>query len=259
MILDKLKLKDFLDQKTDEYNRHQFIESDPISVPHRFSLKEDIEISGFLTATIAWGQRPTIIINALKMVALMDEAPFDFIMHHSPKDRLRFRGFAHRTFNYDDLIFFLASLQNIYRREGGLEQAFAIRPQEPHPKNALGRFREIFFSGEHLERTRKHVSDPFKNSSCKRLNMYLRWMVRRDEKGVDFGLWQDIQMSQLSCPLDVHSGAVARRLGLLTRKQNDWKAVEELDLALRSMDPEDPVKYDFALFGMGVFDGYGRE
>lgn len=252
-------LKDLLDLKVAQYNRPDFIENDPVSVPHRFTIKEDIEISGFLAATIAWGQRPTIIANALKMMALMDEAPYDFIMHHVPKDRLRFRGFVHRTFNFDDLNYFLASLQHIYRHEGGLEKVLAFGPGEPNPKNALGRYRKAFFSHEHLPRTQKHVSDPIKNSSCKRLNMYLRWMVRRDDNGVDFGLWRNIDMSQLSCPLDVHSGTVARKLGLLNRKQNDWKAVEELDVALRSMDAEDPVKYDFALFGMGVFEGYGRE
>jgi uncharacterized protein (TIGR02757 family) len=252
------KLRELLISKAEEYNNPQFIESDPISIPHQFSLKEDREISGFLAATIAWGQRPTIIANALKMVELMDHAPYEFIMNHLPKDRLRFMGFVHRTFNYDDLNYFLFSLQHIYRHGGGLEQAFAIQAGELNPKHALGRFRETFFSHEHLSRTQKHVSDPFKNSSCKRLNMYLRWMVRRDDKGVDLGLWKDFKMSQLSCPLDVHSGTVARKLGLLTRKQNDWKAVEELDSALRLLDPEDPVKFDFALFGMGVFEGFGK-
>lgn len=245
-------LKDLLDQKAAQYNSPRFIDHDPVSVPRSFSLKEDIEISGFLAATIAWGQRPTIISNARKLVELMDNAPYEFIFNHLPKDRLRFRGFVHRTFNYDDLNYFLYSLQHIYRQEGGLEQVMALQPEEPNPKDALGRFRRTFFRHEHLPRTQKHVSDPFKNSSCKRLNMYLRWMVRSDDNGVDFGLWKGVEMSQLSCPLDVHSGSVARKLGLLKRKQNDWKAVEELDSALRSLDPEDPVKYDFALFGMGV-------
>ena len=185
----------------------------------------------------------------------MDNAPYQFIRDHQPKDRLRFKGFVHRTFNFDDLVYFLASLQNIYRSRGGLEQVFAFRKEEINSKHALGRFRNIFFSLDHLPRTEKHVSNPFNNSSSKRLNMFLRWMVRKDNCGVDFGLWKDTKMSQLSCPLDVHSGTVARNLGLLVRKQNDWKAVEELDHVLRSLDADDPVKYDFALFGMGVYKG----
>lgn len=237
------------------YNRPDFIASDPISVPHHFTRKEDIEISGFLTATIAWGQRPTIIKNANRLMELMDFAPYQFISQHEPKDRERFRSFVHRTFNYDDTLYFLHSLQRIYTLYGGLEQVMAIRGSEHNTKKALARFREVFFSSDHLSRTTKHVSDPYKNSSCKRLNMFLRWMVRKDDAGVDFGLWESAGMAQLSCPLDVHSGNTARKLGLLTRRQNDWKAVEELDTALRKLDPEDPVKYDFALFGLGVFEG----
>lgn len=253
--MNRRELKHLLDQKTEEYNTLRFIESDPILIPHSFQLKEDIEISAFLTATIAWGQRPTIIKNATRLMQLMDGAPLDFILNHRPKDRLRFEGFVHRTFNYDDLVFFLSSLQHIYSDLGGLETVFSAEQGEENCKSAIARFRQYFFETEHLPRTQKHVSNPLKNSSCKRLNMFLRWMVRSDNDGVDFGLWNTIDMSQLSCPLDVHSGNVARKLGLLKRKQNDWKAVEELDSALRKFDPMDPVKYDFALFGMGVFEG----
>ena len=252
------ELRDLLDSKVAEYNHPRFIDSDPISVPHQFTEKKDIEISAFLTATIAWGQRPTIIKNAMRLMEHMDHSPAQFICQHEPKDRMRFQGFVHRTFNYDDLLFFLSSLQDIYLHQGGLQNLFEVHEDEVNPRQAIMRFREAFFNTEHLPRTQKHVSNPFKNSSAKRLNMYLRWMVRRDNNGVDFGIWENISMWQLSCPLDVHSGTVARRLGLLTRKQNDWKAVEELDQSLRSLDPADPVKYDFALFGMGVFEGYGK-
>ncbi len=252
----KSELKEFLDLKAEQYNSPQFIESDPIQIPHRFSRKEDIEIIGFLGATLAWGQRPTIIKNTTRLQELMDNAPHDFILNHEPEDRARFEGFVHRTFNYDDLLYFLASLQNIYKKHQGLENALLPLPDEDNMKGALSRFRGIFFEQEHLSRTKKHVSDPLANSACKRLNMYLRWMVRNDGKGVDFGLWPNHQARLLSCPLDVHTGNVARKLGILKRKQNDWKAVEELDNALRSFDPVDPVKYDFALFGLGVFEGW---
>ena len=248
------KLKDLLEQKVEQYNTRGFIDLDPVSIPHHFQKKEDREISGFLAASIAWGQRPTIIRNALRMLELMDHAPFDFVYNHQPQDLQRFQGFVHRTFNYDDLVYFISSLKDIYRNHGGLERAFAAKIPETNTKDAISRFRALFFSQEHLRRTEKHVSDPYKNSACKRLNMFLRWMVRKDKKGVDFGIWDSLQARQLSCPLDVHSGNVARKLGLLHRKQNNWKAVEELDHSLRQMDGNDPVKYDFALFGMGVFE-----
>ncbi|MDZ7846390.1 MAG: TIGR02757 family protein [Owenweeksia sp.] len=248
------KLKELLEAKAAFYNRPAFVETDPIQVPHRFTLKEDIEISGFLTATIAWGQRPTILNNAQLMMNLMDHAPYDFVMHHQLSDLRRFAGFVHRTFNADDLAFFVQALKGIYQFRGGLEEAMAATPEELDMKKALGRFRAMFFEKEHLSRTEKHLSNPFKKSACKRLNMFLRWMVRSDQQGVDFGIWQKTSPAQLSCPLDVHSGNVARNLGLLKRSQNDWRAVEELDANLRKMDPEDPVKYDFALFGMGVFE-----
>jgi len=248
------ELKELLDEKYHFYHARFFIEPDPISIPHQFDKKEDIEISGFLAATLAWGQRPVILRNANLLMKGMDFSPHEFVLDHRPEDRLRFKDFKHRTFNFDDLNFFLASLQNIYRNLGGLENCFKAHPEEENTAGSISRFREAFFSTEHLPRSKKHVSDPKRNSACKRLNMFLRWMVRKDEPAIDFGIWNSLKPSQLSCPLDLHSGRVARQLGLLKRKQNDWKAVEELDDSLRKLDPEDPVKYDFALFGMGVFE-----
>lgn len=248
------ELKGLLNSKTEQYNSTEFIQSDPIQVPHRFEANGDIEIMGFLSATLAWGQRITIIRNATRLHEGMDDAPLDFILNHQASDRKRFKDFVHRTFNYDDLVYFLAALQNIYTRHGGLSKVIFSEPGETNMKAALGRFRNVFFELDHLNRTKKHLSDPFSNSACKRLNMYLRWMVRQDGQGVDFGIWKHIKPSLLSCPLDVHTGNVARKLGLLNRRQNDWKAVEELDQSLRAFDPEDPVKYDFALFGLGIFE-----
>jgi uncharacterized protein (TIGR02757 family) len=247
------ELKAFLDLKVAYYNQPHFIASDPLSIPHQFSKKEDIEIAGFFAATLAWGQRVTIINNARRLMHFMDNAPHDFILNHRPKDLEKMAGFVHRTFNYDDLLFFIASLKNLYQNQNGLEGAFT----KGKPKNALDalvHFRQHFFNVPHLPRSSKHVSNPLKNSSCKRLNMYLRWMVRPSNTGVDFGLWKNMIPAQLSCPLDVHSGNVARKLGLLKRTYNDWKAVVELDATLRNFDPQDPVKYDFALFGLGVFE-----
>ncbi len=247
-------LKELLDEKALRYNSTEFIESDPIQIPHLFAKKEDIEISGFLAATIAWGQRPTIIKNAKRLVEGMDFAPHDFILNHTPKDLQRFEGFVHRTFNYDDLLFFITSLRNIYLRHDSLENCFMPKSGDNNLKNGINSFRNIFFEIDHLVRSKKHVSDPFRNSACKRINMYLRWMVRPNDTGVDFGIWKNISPALLSCPLDVHTGNAARALGLLKRKQNDWKAVEELDASLRKFNAEDPVVYDFALFGMGVFE-----
>lgn len=247
------EIKQFLDEQVDKYNCPAFIADDPISIPHRFSLKEDIEISGFFAATLAWGQRKTILKNADLLLQKMDYAPFDFITNHSKKDLHRFKNFVHRTFNGDDCIFFISSLKNIYQKHHGLECAFAeaIKKEDINLANSIHHFRKLFFSIKHNIRTKKHVADPLRNSSCKRINMFLRWMVRKDNCGVDFGLW-NISPSLLSCPLDVHSGRMARELGLLTRKQDDWKAVCELTENLKKMDADDPVKYDFALFGMGV-------
>jgi uncharacterized protein (TIGR02757 family) len=255
-------LKEFLDEKYDKYNRISFIESDPVSIPHQFNQKEDIEIAGFLAATIAWGQRVTIINNANKMMKLMGNSPYDFIMTAKQKDLEHFGQFVHRTFNGVDAVFFIKSLKNIYSKHGGLENTFQVSTPgkaktTEDALNAIMYFRNIFFSIEYPQRTGKHVSNPAENSSAKRLCMYLRWMVRQDKRGVDFGIWNvTLKPSQLMCPLDVHSGNVARKLGLLKRTQNDWKAVEELTASLRKLDTKDPVKYDFALFGLGVFEKF---
>ncbi|MDG1477032.1 MAG: TIGR02757 family protein [Vicingaceae bacterium] len=250
------EIKSFLDEKVLQYNQFNFIESDPISIPHQFTLKEDVEISGFLAATIAWGNRKMIIKNANRMVALMGESPYEFVMEHDAKQLERLNGFVHRTFNADDFKYFIKALQNIYQNHNGLEAVFEKNASSDSMQPAIHQFKNTFFSIEHLARTQKHVGDPFKGSAAKRINMYLRWMVRNDKAGVDFGLWKSISSKILSCPLDVHSGNVARKLGLLTRKQNDAKAVAELDNNLRILDPNDPVKYDFALFGLGVFEGF---
>lgn len=250
-----MDLKTLLDEKVAVYNQPFFIEKDPIAVPHLFTRKQDIEIAGFLAATIAWGNRKSIVSNGLRLMQLMDCEPHDFVMHFSEQEAARLEGFVHRTFNFTDLLTFLYALRNIYRRYGGLEQVFFQGTKAGGSlREGIIHFREVFFETDHLERTRKHVSNPAEGSAAKRLNMFLRWMIRRDETGVDFGLWKLFNPSQLFCPLDVHSATQARRLGLLLRKQNDWKAVEELTANLRLLDPLDPVKYDFALFGMGVFE-----
>lgn len=252
----KSELKEFLDEKVDLYNHPNFIESDPIQIPHLYTLKQDIEIAGFLAATIAWGNRKMIINNAKRMMDLMGNSPYDFVMSHNGNDLQRLETFVHRTFNGQDFIGFIKSLQNIYLNHGGLESIFTLHQEKDSMQNAISKFKTIFFEIEHLNRTEKHISDSNKNSSSKRLNMWLRWNCRQDNKGVDLGIWKSISPSQLSCPLDVHSGNVARKLGLLTRKQNDAKALAELDQNLRALDPNDPVKYDFALFGLGVFEGF---
>ncbi|SEQ84202.1 TIGR02757 family protein [Hyunsoonleella jejuensis] len=250
------ELKDFLDTKVHEYNNPKFIESDPIQIPHQFSKKEDIEISGFLTATIAWGNRKSIINNANRLMQLLDNAPFDFVTNHQDIDLEKLQPFVHRTFNGDDCIQFIKSLQHIYTNYGGLEDLFTKHADKNSLQTSISKFKSTFFEIEHLKRTEKHVSDPLKNSAAKRINMYLRWMVRNDNSGVDFGIWKQLSPSQLSCPLDVHSGNVARKLGLLKRNQNDGKALTQLDKNLRKLDATDPVKYDFALFGLGVFEGF---
>ena len=252
----KAEIKAFLEEKVQQYESFDFIEVDPILIPHQFSQKEDIEISGFLAATIAWGNRKSIINNAQKMMALMDQAPYDFIMNHKEDDLERFEGFVHRTFNADDLRYFVKALRYIYQEHQGLEQLFSSHASTQSLHGAIHQFKQVFFSLPHQQRTQKHVSDPLKGSAAKRLNMYLRWMVRSNKNGVDFGLWKSLHPRQLSCPLDVHSGNVARKLKLLKRKQNDGKALAELDTALRKMDPEDPVKFDYALFGLGVFEKF---
>lgn len=256
MKLNKSELKEFLDAKVEQYNHPRFIESDPIQIPHQFSNKEDIEIAGFLTATIAWGNRKSIIKNAHKMMQFLEQSPYDFVMHHKESDLEGLTNFVHRTFNGHDFIQFIKSLHHIYKNHNGLEAVFLAHIEGQSLQQSIHMFKQHFFEIEHLPRTQKHVSDPLKNSAAKRINMYLRWMVRQDQNGVDFGLWKHISPSLLSCPLDVHSGNVARKLGLLKRKQNDGKALAELDTALRKLDPNDPVKYDFALFGLGVFEGF---
>lgn len=251
-------LKEFLDIKAFQYNNPDFIESDPISIPHLFTKNEDIEIAGFLAAIIAWGQRPTIIKNGIRLVEWMDFAPHDFILNFTEKDLQPFKKFVHRTFSSEDCKFFPWSLKNIYQEHQTLENAFTrgFASSEPNVKNAITLFRKRFFELDYPARTMKHIADPEKNSSAKRLNMFLRWMVRQDKTGVDFGIWKKIQPSQLVCPLDVHSGNTARKLGLLQRKMNDWQAAEELTTILKSFDANDPVKYDFALFGLGVFERF---
>jgi len=254
--MNKAELQEILDEKFYKFNRQKFIETDPIQIPKLFSEKENIEISGFLSATIAWGNRKMIIRNSYRLIELMDNNPHDFIINHKNKDLDVFDNFVHRTFNSEDCKFFIKSLKNIYLKHNGLENIF-INSFKKHNniKETLANFRKIFFEIEHLHRTEKHLANVEKGSAAKRINMFLRWMVRKDKHGVDFGIW-DIPTSELMMPLDVHSGNVSRKLGLLNRKQNDWKAVEELTNKLKQFDKKDPVKYDFALFGMGVFDGF---
>ncbi|NNM22810.1 MAG: TIGR02757 family protein [Flavobacteriaceae bacterium] len=254
--MNKQELKDFLDEKSDFYNRPEFIQTDPIQIVHGFESKEDIEIAGFLTATISWGNRKSIITSATKMMDCMDRSPFEFVMNHTEEDLRSLDHFVHRTFNAQDLKYFIRSLQHIYLNKGGLERVFASNATKKSLQEAIHRFKQVFFELPHHPRTEKHVSDPLKNSAAKRINMFLRWMVRPNDSGVDFGLWNSLHPSQLSCPLDIHTGNVARKLGLIKRAQNDAKTVKELDHSLRTMDPEDPVKYDFALFGLGVFEGF---
>ena len=282
----KKELRDFLEKKVLEYNHPSFIGKDPVSVPHRFSRKQDIEIAGLFAAVFAWGNRITIIQKSNELMERMDEAPYDFISNHQPADLKRFLGFKHRTFNSTDLLYFIHFLQNHYQQAGSLESAFtsgtndeklligqaglissekektqaaekkSIHANE-HVKNALNIFYKRFFAlSDAPERTKKHIASPDKNSTCKRLNMYLRWMVRKDSKGVDFGIWNNISPADLVCPVDLHVARVARSFGLISRKQTDWETAMELTSALRRMDKNDPVKYDFALFSLGVTEKY---
>ena len=250
------ELKEFLDEKADLYENNQFIDSDPIQIPHSFSLKEDIEIAGFLSSIIAWGNRTMIIKNSKRMMDLMGNSPYDFVLHHSEDQLDNFDGFVHRTFNAEDFKFFIRSLKNIYENHNGLDSVLLPSEEADNYQLAIHNFKKIFFEIPHLPRTQKHISDPVKGSAAKRINMFLRWMVRDNKKGVDFGIWKNHKPSNLHCPLDVHTGNIARKLGVLKRKQNDWKAIKELDLMLREFDANDPVKYDFALFGLGVFEKF---
>jgi uncharacterized protein (TIGR02757 family) len=250
-------LKGFLDDCVERFNRPSFIEGDPICVPHRFTKLQDVEITAFWTAMLAWGQRKTIISKANELFALMDDAPHDFVVNHSERERERFLRFVHRTFQATDTLYFLEFFQQFYKKNASLEAAFLLKmtAQASHTELGLVGFREQFFSlPDAPERTRKHLPSPVTKSTCKRINMFLRWMVRDDGRGVDFGLWNHIRPSQLLVPLDVHVERHARRFGLLTRPQTDWLAVLELTEALRQFDPDDPVKYDFALFGLGALD-----
>jgi uncharacterized protein (TIGR02757 family) len=252
------KLKSYMDECVAQYNRPAFIGSDPVSIPHRFTKLQDIEIAGFWTAMLAWGQRKTIINKANELMGLMDDAPHDFMLHHHEKDRKRFLLFKHRTFQATDTLYFLAFFQWFYQHHQSLEEAFLkyLLPEDAHTGNALAGFHRLFFSlPDAPGRTRKHVPTPSSKSSCKRLNMFLRWMVRQDEGGVDFGCWKNIKPAQLLIPLDVHVERIARKFGLLERRQTDWLAVLELTEKLRQFDPDDPVKYDFALFGLGIENG----
>ena len=246
------EVKDLLDYKAAQYNNPSFIESDPVSIPHGYGNPHDIEISGFLAATIAWGGRKSAIASAKKMMHLMDDAPHDFVLNHSDDDLASMRGFVHRTFNADDLVTMIKGLRKLYGEYGGMEHVFKSNIRNDSLHFAIHEFRNILLSVPHEQRFRKHIADPMANSAAKRIHLFLRWMVRRDKCGVDLGIWKSIPMSVLSCPLDVHSGRTARALGLLQRSADDRKAVEELDSALRTLDPLDPSRYDFALFGLGI-------
>ena len=255
--MNKNKIQEILDRYYSKYNTLDFIKDDPISIPHSYSKKQDIEITAFWTSVIAWGRRKMIINNATKLFQLMDNAPYDFIINHEEKDRKKFLDFKHRTFQPTDTLYFLEFLQWYYRNNDSLENAFSqfITKDDENIKPALIGFHDLFFSLEYApHRTKKHIPTPLRKSTCKKSNMFLRWMVRDDNNGVDFGLWKDIKPSQLMIPIDVHVERIAKQLGLLTRKQRDWKAVEELTSNLIKIDSIDPIKYDFALFGIGVME-----
>lgn len=249
-------LKSFLDEKVLLYNNKNFIDSDPVQIPHLYTQKEDIEIAGFLAATISWGNRKMIVSNSHKLMQIMGNSPYDFVMNHKEIHLEKFSNFVHRTFNATDAVTFIKALQNIYTNNHDLESVFAKHIESNSTQKSISEFKKTFFQIPHLPRTQKHISDPLNGSAAKRINMFLRWMVRNDANGVDLGIWKTIPTAALSCPLDVHSGNVARKLLLLTRKQNDAKALQELDTNLRKLDANDPVKYDFALFGLGVFEGF---
>lgn len=250
-------LKEFLDEKTDYYNNPEFITSDPIAIPHAFSCQNDIEIAAFMAATIAWGQRPMILKGAKRMMEIMENEPFEFIKNATPTDIKKLPKFIYRTFQHDDFIYFLHALQNLLHRYGSLGDCFKSHFEKTENiYDMLANFRTDFFSYEDPGRTSKHISNTHVGSAAKRLNMFLRWMVRKDNRGVDFGLWKFIPPSSLYLPLDVHTARVGRSLALLERKSNDWKAVHEITEKLKIFDPSDPVKYDFALFGLGIFEKF---
>lgn len=249
------ELYELLEEKADAFNHPAFIENDPICIPHSYRKKQDIEITGLLSAVLAWGQRKTIINKCREFFAMMDDAPHDFILHHQEDDLRPFENFRHRTFNGTDALYFIAFLHHFYQQHDSLEAAFTagLTPEATDTEGALVHFHRTFFSlPDFPQRTRKHIATPERKSACKRLNMYLRWMVRHDDRGVDFGLWRNIAPHQLICPCDLHVDRVARRLGLIQRKPTDWQTAVELTENLRQFDPEDPVRYDFALFGLGI-------
>lgn len=250
--MNKTELKDFLDFKAEQYENIEFLEHDPIQLVHGFTKKEDIEIAGFLIATIAWGNRRSIINSGRKILEIMNNQPHYFIQNYEPQEF----SFVHRTFNSADLDFFFRALQFIYKNYNSLENCFVENQEYSGMQGRIANFRSIFIQTEHELRSQKHLSNPLKNSACKRINMYLRWMVRGSKKEVDFGIWNSIKSSELYLPLDVHTSKNARKLGLLKRKQDDWKALEELMENLRKFDENDPVKYDFALFGLGAFEKF---
>lgn len=251
--MDQKKLYALLSRKADEYNQPSFIKDDPVSIPHLFRKKQDIEIAGFFAAIFAWGNRATIINKSKELLSRMDNAPHQFVLQHSAHDLKQLRGFKHRTFNEDDLLFFIEFFKRHYKKYPSLETAF-FPPGNMDAESGLNHFRKYLFTAEHLKRTEKHISSPEQKSTCKRLNMFLRWMVRKDDRGVDFGIWGNISPAQLICPVDLHVARVSRQLGILKRKQTDWLAASELTNYLRILDKDDPVKYDFALFGLGAIE-----
>jgi len=255
--MDHSQIKEFLEFKTAQYNSPEFIETDPVMIPHLFSKKEDIEISGFLTALISWGNRPAIMKAAKYLMMLMNHNPYEFIIHAKANDLIPLQNFYYRTFQAEDAIYFIKALQNLYAQHGGPEAVFMSSYNvNLSVFDAISHLRSVFFSLPFEQRQLKHFSSPEAGSAAKRINMFLRWMCRKDKSGVDFGLWKDVSPSHLICPLDLHSGRVARKLGLLQRQQNDRKAAEELTARLKEMDSGDPVKYDYALFGLGVFEKF---
>lgn len=251
-----MQILSLLNNKVLEYNRPNFIDSDPISIPHKFDKQKDIEISAYLTSIISWGRRPAILKSANRLMDIMDHEPYNFIMNAGQVELKQLQGFVYRTFNSDDLLFIIEAMKNLYSNYTSMEElANKSFTKNNDIKDVIIDIRKELLKTDHLKRSEKHLANPESGSAAKRTNMFLRWMIRQDNNGVDFGIWKNIPQSALMIPLDVHSGNIARQLGLLARKQNDWKAVEELTFKLREFDPHDPIKYDFALFGIGVFEG----